>query len=162
MVEAMASVISAHPDAVLVVLGAGSCEDAIKGQIRELGLSGSVRLLGLRDDVADVLGAADIFVSSSAWEGMPLSILEAMSAGLPVVATDVGDCRALLGETGVIVPPHAPVALADAISRLLADSDRAAQLGPAAKQRALADYGLEQWLSSLMAVYQRVASAPTP
>ena len=162
MVEAMASVVTAHPDAVLLMLGSGSCGEAIASRVRALGLGGSVRLLGLRDDVADVLGAADLFISSSAWEGMPLSILEAMSAGLPVVATDVGDCRALLGDTGVIVPPRTPVALAQAISSLLDDPERAAELGRAARQRALTDYGLDQWVRSLVAVYRRVASAPTP
>lgn len=162
MIEAIASVVPVHPDAVLLLLGNGSCRDAVAARVRALGLSESVRLLGLRDDVADVLGAADLFISSSAWEGMPLAILEAMSAGLPVVATDVGDCRAVLGDTGVIVPPRAPAALAEAINSLLADPARAARLGQAAKQRALTDYGLDQWVSRLVAVYRRVATAPTP
>ena len=62
-----------------------------------LGCAGSIHLLGHRDDIDALYVAADLFVSSSAWEGMPLSILEAMAAGLPVVATDVGDCTDVIG-----------------------------------------------------------------
>ena len=95
-------------------------------------------LLGERADVPELLAAADVFVLSSASEGAPLSILEAMAAGLPVVASNVGGIAELVedGVTGLLVPPADPVRLAQALARVLDDRDLRQRLGTAGRARA--------------------------
>lgn len=95
-----------------------------------------VRLLGHRDDVPDLLAAADVVVSPSRWEGQPLSLREALRAGAPVVATDVGGVAAVLGDAGVLVPYGDPGVLADAVAKVLADDDLASGLRARAAGRA--------------------------
>jgi glycosyltransferase involved in cell wall biosynthesis len=102
----------------------------------ELGVEASVRWLGLRSDMPALLDAADAFVSASAWEGMPLAVGEAMAMEKPVVATDVGGVRELVGECGVMVPAKAPAALAQAMLTLMQTTPQArSSLGRAARER---------------------------
>ena len=112
----------------LAIAGEGSLRHDLLEQIDRLGLTPDVHLLGLRQDVPDVLSAADALVLSSAWEGMPGAVMEAMAAGLPVVATRVGGVPELIeeGESGFMVEPRSPAMLAEAMLRLmtLADSQR--------------------------------------
>ena len=101
-----------------------------------------LRMLGYRDDVADLLAAADIFCLPSHFEGLPMSIIEAMLAGLPVVATDIRGPREQVvdGQTGFLVPAGAVPPLAAALARLAGDPGLRAQLGEAGRQRALQRY----------------------
>ncbi len=102
----------------------------------ELGVESCVRWLGLRRDMPALLDAADAFVSASAWEGMPLAVGEAMAMEKPVVATDVGGVRELVGECGVIVPAKAPDALGQAMLALMRATPQARRsLGRAARER---------------------------
>jgi glycosyltransferase involved in cell wall biosynthesis len=128
--ERLASDHAAAVDAALAALAAD----------REL--SARTHLLGERDDVPDLLGAADIFVLPSHREGMPRSIIEAMMTGLPVVATDIRGSReeVVHGETGLLVPAGDAAALALALGALAADPARRAALGAAGRTRALALY----------------------
>ena len=98
-----------------------------------------VQLLGYRSDIPDLLRAADIFVLPSHREGMPRSIIEAMLSGLPVVATDIRGCREEVvdGETGFLIPPRQPSALAHALQRLVEDPKLRIKLGDAGRMRAL-------------------------
>lgn len=102
---------------------AGEAQHQEDGELRilaaQLGIEGRVRWLGLRDDMAEMLAAADAFVLSSAWEGMPLVIGEAMAMQKPIVATDVGGVRELVGDTGLIVPPRNSSALARALLHIM-------------------------------------------
>jgi len=120
-----------------VIAGGGPDRPAVESEVRRLGLESVVRLAGERNDVGELLAAADLFVLSSRSEGLPLSILEAMAAGLPVVASSVGGVPELVveGETGLLVPPGDPGALAAAIERLLDDSALRRQLGAAGRNR---------------------------
>jgi glycosyltransferase involved in cell wall biosynthesis len=125
------------PGAVFAIVGEGPERDALEARIRQLGLGDRVWLLGFRSDTAALLAACDLFVLPSRYEGLPLSILEAMAAGRAVVASAIpGNDEAVVhGETGVLVPVDDPAALAAAIRELLADPGRAARLGAAGGRR---------------------------
>jgi glycosyltransferase involved in cell wall biosynthesis len=107
-------------DAILVIVGDGEEGDVLRRQVSESGLNGSVIFTGPRNDVPSLLSAADGYVLSSLWEGGPLVILEAMAAGLPVVATRVGDAPSMVeeGESGALVDPGDAEQLADAMNRV--------------------------------------------
>jgi len=114
-------------------------------------------LAGGRDDVAAVLARADVFVLSSTSEGLPLSILEAMAAGLPVVASSVGGVPEAVedGATGLLVPPRDPVRLAAALERLLVDPALRRRLGSNGRERVREHFGLEAFQQAHVAVYRR-------
>jgi glycosyltransferase involved in cell wall biosynthesis len=138
--------------------GVGRLEAGLAREIEQLGLGARVRRLGLRSDVPRLLAASDLYVSASRWEGLPVAMLEAMAAGLPVIATHVGDVpRVLDSGSGVLVPPRDPDALAGAIAALLADPERRERLGAGARARARTDFGAEAWAARHMALYAEVA-----
>jgi glycosyltransferase involved in cell wall biosynthesis len=111
--------------------------------------------LGERSDVPRLLNAFDIFVSSSAFgEGFSNAIVEAMATGLPVIATDVGDARRIVGDTGIIVPPRDVDALAEAIRSLAADPGRRLDLGRRARARVEAEFTLARATASFDALYR--------
>ena len=113
--------------------------------------------LGLRRDVAAVLDAADGFVLSSAWEGMPLALGEAMAMEKPVVATDVGGVRELLGDCGVIVPARNATALADAMLAVMRQSlEERAAMGRAARQRIVKNFSMDAKADEWEALYRSV------
>jgi len=106
------------------------------------GLGPRARRLGYRADVADVLAASDIFVLPSHFEGLPMSVIEAMLCGLPVVATNIRGPREQVvdGETGLLVPPATTAPLAEALRHLAADPAMRARMGAAGRDRAVALY----------------------
>lgn len=107
-------------DVELLILGRGDDELDLRRLVDDLDLADHVRLAGSRADVRRILRAADAFVMSSRWEGLPVALLEAMEAGLPVASTDVGDIpEVLAGGAVVLVPPGVPQALASAIDGVL-------------------------------------------
>ena len=125
---------------------------AVQALAVELGVEASVRWLGLRRDIPALLDAADAFVSASAWEGMPLAVGEAMAMEKPVVVTDVGGVRELVGERGVIVPAKAPEALAQAMLALMRETPQARNImGRAARERIDGEFTIdtraEEWES---------------
>lgn len=130
-----------------VVAGGGELQEELESQVRDRGLLGKVRFLGSRADVSRLLKAADAFVLSSAWEGMPNTVMEAMATGLTVVATDVGGVRELVvpGATGHIVPPGDPAALAGALAEVMhQDPERTAAQGQAGRTRILEHFDIER------------------
>jgi glycosyltransferase involved in cell wall biosynthesis len=154
-IDALARLSERHPRLHLAIAGRGDLADALTEQARALGLGGRLHLLGLRADVPAVLAAGDLFVLPSLSEGLPLALLEAMSAACPIVATDVGEVRAALddGRAGVLVPPGDASALAAAIDRVLADPDRARILGATARERAAAEYDLTSMVRRYRSIY---------
>jgi glycosyltransferase involved in cell wall biosynthesis len=122
---------------------------------------GPVELLGERDDVPQLLAGSDIFVLSSASEGLPMSLLEAMAAGLPVVASAVGGVPELVGDAGLLVPPRDHQALAEAIARLIADPALRRELGAAGRRRVETEFSLEEFRAAHVALYERLL-APIP
>ena len=124
-----------HPASVIVVAaGAGPLLESARRRAAALGLDGRLHLLGHRDDVGSLMAAADAFVLASRFEGLPVALMEATSAGLPVVATRVGGIpEALGGEASeLLVPPQNPEALAAALTRLR-DPEVRRRLGDASK-----------------------------
>jgi glycosyltransferase involved in cell wall biosynthesis len=138
------------------IVGDGPDRATISAAIHDRGLAESVELLGDRDDVETLLASADCFVLSSLSEGLPLSVLEAMATGLPVVASDVGGVHELVvdGVTGALVPPSDPDALAAALQALLADRERGAQLGAAGRARVLADFTVDRFQQAHLDLYR--------
>jgi glycosyltransferase involved in cell wall biosynthesis len=110
--------------------------------LRGSGLGARLRMLGYRDDVAAVMAAADIFVLPSYFEAMPMTVIEAMLVGLPVVASDVGGPREQIvaDVTGLLVPPRQVTPLVEALARLAADAGPREAMGLAGRERAMALY----------------------
>ena len=142
-----------RPDVMGVWVGGGELAERVGRRIRALGLR--VVLAGHRADVLDVLPAFDIFVLPSRYEGLPTAIVEAMICGIPVVATAVNAVSDLVvpGETGVLVPPHRPEALAAAIRYLLDSPAVAARLAATASARLGTRYGEQDLRTALTAAY---------
>ena len=146
------------PNAHVVLAGDGPLRAQLARKAAELGLADRFHLLGPRDDVPALLADADVLALPSRWEGMPNAVLEAMAARKPAVAADVGGCREVIahGETGLLVPPTDPAALASAIERIFADRDLAARMGAAARQRAEREFSIEKMVSRNEDIYERV------
>jgi glycosyltransferase involved in cell wall biosynthesis len=108
-----------------VVAGDGPLRREVEARVRELRLGGVLRLLGWRRDVGELLRAMDVFLLTSRFEGLPRAVLQAMAAGVPVVATAVGGTPEVVEDrcTGLLVPPESPRAAADRVVEMVADSD---------------------------------------
>ena len=139
-----------------VVVGDGPDRPEIESEIRRLGLTGVVDLAGERDDVTEILAASDVFVLSTRSEGLPMAVLEAMAAGLPVVASRVGGLPELVldGETGLLVPPGQPAALAVALETLLDDPALRERLGAAGRARVQTHFALEPFRDAHRELYR--------
>ncbi len=145
---------AAHPTATLLLLGSGAERQALER------LASSGVLFGGRvDDMPAYLRCADVFVLPSLAEGLSNALLEAMAAGLPVVATAVGGASDVIrqGESGWLVPPQAPAALRQGLHTLLADADLRARLGQGARARVVCDYDLRGLAKRLVTVYDCLA-----
>lgn len=149
-------------------LDPGSFSAAIAGDgpdrelvLAELRGTDGIELLGDRDDVPRLLAEAQIFVLSSRSEGMPVSILEAMAAGLPVVASDVGGVREVVvdEETGLLVPAGDEAALEQALRRLLDSPELRRRLGDAGRERAEREFDLPRWRERHVELYREELSA---
>lgn len=145
LIAAMPSVLKEFPDAKVGICGDGFLRPQLEAQIQSLGLQKSVMLLGKFDNVTKFLAAADVFVLPSRWEGLPIALLEAMSAGLPVVATRVEGVDEVVvdQEHGLLVPVGNVSALSDAILQLLRDPQVRRKMGMAAKHRLLEAYSID-------------------
>jgi len=153
LLEAVALLRHSVPAVTLAVAGEGHLRQPLESRIQELGLEENVVLLGPRSDVPRLMRAADVFVSSSLWEGLPLVLLEAMDAGLAIVATEVGDVPTVVGNAGVLVPPADPQQMADALALLLSDPARLASLGREARDHVREQNDPVSWLEELMGIY---------
>ena len=155
LVRSLALLRPGSADALIV--GEGPDRSELEAEIRQLGIGERVHLLGERRDVPELLADADVFVLSSASEGMPVSVLEAMAAGLPVVGSRVGGVPELVvdGETGLLVEPGDPDELAAAIGRLLADRELRRRLGDAGRERAQRHFGLDSFRRAHVELYSR-------
>jgi glycosyltransferase involved in cell wall biosynthesis len=145
LVRAMPAVIGQHPRVKAVICGEGGLRGALQAQIAELRLEDSVFLPGNRTDIDRFLRTADIFVLPSRWEGLPVALLEAMSVGLPVVATHVEGVEEVIQneEQGLLVPPGNAEALAAALIELIARDEERLRMGEAARRRIEESYTVD-------------------
>jgi glycosyltransferase involved in cell wall biosynthesis len=155
LLSAFADVVSHVERARLLIAGAGVEEEAIREEIKRLKLNGSVRMLGVRRDVARLLAASDVFVLSSDREGMPVAMLEAMAAARPVVATAVGDIPSILedGVSGRLVTPRDRQAMAAALVEVLSNPERAAAMGENARRVIAETFDLRSMIARYEALY---------
>lgn len=162
LVEAAALVLRQVPDARFVLAGDGELRGSLERQIKEHHLEKHVFLAGFRPDVLSVLKAFDIFVMSSVTEGLGTSLLDAMAAGKPLVATRAGGIPEVVvdGETGLLVDPRDHQGMADALVRLLQDEGLRGRLGAAGLRRARARFSAERMVQQTLNVYRRVAMHP--
>ncbi|HEU4723707.1 MAG TPA: glycosyltransferase [Candidatus Eisenbacteria bacterium] len=167
LLRAFARVHGAEPRARLLLIGQGSAENPKGGLDREaadLGVAAAVRFAGVRTDIPRLMRTTDVYVNSSRYEGMSNTILEAMAAGRPVVATAVGGTPDLVvdGETGHLVPSGDPDAMARRILELLKDVSRRAEMGRAGRARMEAVHSMPGMVRAYAALYAELAARRVP
>lgn len=161
LLEAVATMSSAHPHLVLLMAGRqGNLTKELENLKNHLGLNGQVRFLGFRNDVADILAAADLFVFPSLYEGLPGAVLEAMALGLPIVASDIAPVREVVEENrnAVLVPPASSSGLAEAIAKLLYDRDKALAYGRHSRTIFETRFTLQQSAARMIKLYHQVVA----
>jgi glycosyltransferase involved in cell wall biosynthesis len=160
--RALASVRESVPAAELHVVGDGPLRGQAEALTAELGLNGAVRFLGNRDDVPELLAQAECALLASDYEGCPLAVVEAMAAGVPVVATDAGGTGELVeaGRTGELGPLGDAQGLASALEQVLRNPARAAELGAAGRRAAEARLSLDVMIRSLVDLYEDIGKSP--
>lgn len=158
LIEAIPSILAHVPNAVFLLAGDGPLRDELDQAIDRAGVGHAVRLLGARNDVPDLLSISSLFVLPSLWEGMPNAVMEAMAAGLPVVATSVdGTPEVVLdGETGLLVPAKDPGALGSAIIELLLDGEKRRAFGAAGRERISQTFSLQSYVDRHEALYSQL------
>jgi len=155
---AIAQIRDSYPEVHFVIAGGGPGREYLEKRIRETGLEKSITLLGYREDIPAVLASLSILVlASTAHEGVPQIILQAQAMGRPVIGTTVGGIPEVIrdGETGLLVPPHAPDALAAALKRYLDDPAAALALGARAREEIMDRHSLDAMGEKLEALYSR-------
>ncbi|MEX1248233.1 MAG: glycosyltransferase family 4 protein [Anaerolineales bacterium] len=156
LLDAIALVAPGHSELRFVFAGDGPQRIDLEKKATDLGIVDKVLFLGVRDDVANLLFAADVFVQPSLWEGLSLALLEALFAGLPVVATRVEGVVDVVeeGKSALLVPPGDAGALAAALERIIEDEKLRQRLGRAGQERATADYSIEKMCKAYEALMQ--------
>src|ERR1700730_4296299 len=160
MLEAMPAIMAAVPEARLVIVGQGPLEAELHAQAADLGLD--VTWLPFEAPASCYLRGFDVYVLSSAWEAFPIGVLEAQACGVPQVGSAAGGTpESVVPETGIIVPPRDPVALATAVTQLLRDPQRRADMSEASRARHAEHFTVERMvaldkaLTEMLVVAQR-------
>lgn len=156
LIAVFARMLEKLPGALLLIVGDGAGLGMVRTQIRELGIERSVLVMGARSDVPKILAAMDVFCLPSEMEGMPMTVLEAMAAGLPVVTSNVGGIPDVVaaGHTGLMVPARAAEELEAALLALASDPGRAREMGEAGRQRLIGEFSLERTNGSYEELYR--------
>lgn len=158
LIEAIDRIRRDVPDVIALWVGTGPLEAELRSQVGARGLGDHIRFLGMRDDVPDLLPALDVFVLGSRFEGLPISLLEAMAAGLPSVTTRVGGIAEAIddGKQGLLVPAGDPGALAGAVTELLEDDAMRVRMGEAALERVTRDFSIDRAAIRTAALYDEL------
>jgi glycosyltransferase involved in cell wall biosynthesis len=151
---------ASDPRAHLLLVGTGPLRSELERQIVASGLQERVHLLGNRADVPEILNAADVFVLSSDYEGNPLSVMEAMAAGKPMICTAVGGVPELVEDgCGLLVPPRDAQALSRAMSHMLEDPNARKSMGEKSARRAVEHFGLRVMTEAYEDLYKEIVAA---
>ncbi len=160
LIEAFAAIAAEHPDADLVIVGEGPQHAALTALAAKLGVADRVHLAGFvdADTLVDLYRAADVFAMASLHEGQCCTILEAMAAGAPVVATDAGGIpdSVVAEETGLLVPPGNTKAFAAALAALLADAKKRKKMGRASRERTVDVFDWQRIAGQTKILYERL------
>jgi glycosyltransferase involved in cell wall biosynthesis len=158
LLHATKALVEEFPALRVLIAGEGDEREELQDLTGELGLQDTITFLGVRTDVPDVLAALDVAVSSSDFEGSPLSVMEYMEAARPVVATRVGGVPDLIddGVHGRLVAPQDPAAFAAAVAELLRDPERARQMGSRGRERRREEFDIEVMVRRLEALYEEL------
>ena len=158
LIEAAAILSASQPKLRVVVVGEGASRAALERQIEASALSGVVTLTGYRKDVRDLLPAFDVYANTSTHEGVSLTILEAMAAALPVVATRVGGTPEVVidRETGILVPARAPALVADALASFARSAEQRRTCGTAGRARVEHHFSLDAMTQAYLQAYRGV------
>lgn len=161
LLEAFAAGPGKNPHARLLLAGDGALRQKTEAIAAQLGITSRMRFLGRREDVPQLLAASDVFVLASLWEGNPLSVMEAMAAGLPCVVTSVGGVPELVesGKHGFVVPPADPASLAGAMMKLASDPVARRRMGAAAAACAAERFDHRHMVAAYEKLYQRLLPA---
>jgi glycosyltransferase involved in cell wall biosynthesis len=159
----MPALLEQVPHTHLLIAGAGDLEDYLRDLALEFGVAERVHVLGARKDVPALMHAIDVFAMPSIWEGFGIVLLEAMAAGRPIVASRVATIPEVVvdGETGVLVPPGAPSALAQALGTLARDAARAKRLGEAGRERLRRQFSIEKMVGDTETLYRELLEERT-
>jgi glycosyltransferase involved in cell wall biosynthesis len=158
LIDALPPLVARHPDLLVLFLGQGPETRALKQRIRERGLGGTVRFGGFRDDLPDLLPCLQMLVHPATMEGLGVSLLQASSAGVPIVASRVGGIPEAVrdGVNGLLVPAADVEALGNAVGRLLEDRPLAARLGEAGRSLMRAEFSIDAMVEGNLAVYREL------
>lgn len=157
-VAAMAYVVRELPNAMLLLAGDGVERRRIRGKAQEFGVAKNVKFLGVRDDVPRLMAAADVFMLSSLSEGISVTLLEAMAAGKPIAATDVGGNGEVVrhGATGLLSKRADPVGLSKNLLALLRNPAMRVQMGKAGRERLLRQFGQDRMHAAYSRIYDEM------
>jgi glycosyltransferase involved in cell wall biosynthesis len=156
MLQAFARVVHKHLNTMLLIAGDGPLRKTMENMTRELGVEKHVKFLGIRRDIPQLMNAADAYVMSSEWEGMPMVLLEASACGLPIVATNVGGNAEIVldGQTGFLVPPKSPEALSQAMLRMMDLPEEVREkMGEQARKHIESNFSLDRIVDCWEALY---------
>ena len=158
LVKAISKVQKEFPKVKLLVIGEGEEENNLKKLVKSLDLTNEVIFIGLSSDIEEILPMAELFLLPSLWEGLPNVLLEAMAAGKPVIATEVGGVPELVihGETGMLVPHKDSDALACAIADLLKNRLKARRMGETGRIRAEEHFSIQKMIEKTESLYQEL------
>ncbi|MEE8422927.1 MAG: glycosyltransferase, partial [Thermodesulfobacteriota bacterium] len=155
-IRACAKIKSMRADVVFLLIGEGPMRIELEKLTKELGLEEDVVFLGRRSDISPLLSVMDVFVLTSLEEGFSNAILEAMAAGKPVIATDVGgNSEAVIhGKTGLLVPSMDSNSLADAINNMLCEPEMAEKMGEAGRERIVGEFSMNAMVRNMEHLYK--------
>jgi glycosyltransferase involved in cell wall biosynthesis len=156
MLQAFVRVVHKHLNTMLLIAGDGPLRKTMENMTRELGVEKHVKFLGIRRDIPQLMNAADAYVMSSEWEGMPMVLLEASACGLPIVATNVGGNAEIVldGQTGFLVPPKSPEALSQAMLRMMDLPEEVREkMGKQARKHIESNFSLDRIVDCWEALY---------
>lgn len=163
LVAAVSTLAGTRPDLRLLIAGReGMLSGELRSAVEAAGLADRVRLLGHRNDIPEILAAADLFAFPSLYEGLPGAVIEAMALSLPVIGSDIGPVREVVeeGASAELVPTASPRLLAAAIDGMLTDRRRAEALGRRGREIFDERFTLERSVQSTLDLYRRLAAGP--